>query len=511
MYKMQDTLCTHCNFCGKSGPILCYAARTARFGLEGNFPTKDDKENTKFGKTQSAGEQFHENGTPRYKAMRDMILMPELLGTDRVAKKAEVGYEPLYTDCKSESTLGGFAVASPLVCAAMGSTPVANDIGPDTAAGCAKAGICLSIGENIVNMWGYDKAYDEGRPTLVDRIEGFTKNYTGKGGVIIQQNVEDNNAGVWKMIYNDSRFAEAFEKGMIGFEGKGGQGAKPGMGGEVKIPRAKAQRIHEMYHFPVNPFEVEQDLYQRHSVPGTNTIDSLEEYYTWMCTEFPKAKIWFKTGPYGDLFAQFDIMERVATKFGIRINCTVDGGEGGTGMSPLGPMNDMGLPMLTCLRAIKKARKMYKNLDFTIAGGMVTGRDLAKALAMGADGMGMGKGFLIATMAGRNQFAGADASVEEVRKAGAKGVYNYAIEGVTNEAKMLISSLAKYDFNDMKDNAPFEVEGEAFDTVDVVALDKDVAEMFNILWVYDKKFWDKMPVISAEIRKRCEEKAVAKV
>ncbi|QDU34186.1 isopentenyl pyrophosphate isomerase [Poriferisphaera corsica] len=507
MYKMQDTLCTHCNFCSaKDGPNLCYAARTARFGLEGNFPTKDDKANTKFGKTQSAGEQFHP-GTPRYKAFRDIIFMPELLGTDRVAKMAEVGYEPLYTDCKSASTLGGFEVASPLVCAAMGSTPVANDIGPDTSAGCALAGICISIGENIVNMWGYDKPYDEGRPTLVDRIEGFTKNYTGKGGVIIQQNVEDNKVDVWKTIYNDPRFAEAFDKGMIGFEGKGGQGAKPGMGGEVKIPREKAKRIHELYHFPVNPFEVEQELYQRHSVPGTATSESLEEYYTWMCTEFPKAKIWFKTGPYGDLFAQLDVMEKIATKFGLRINCTIDGGEGGTGMSPLGPMNDMGLPMVTCMLAVKKARKMYQNLDFTIAGGMVTGRDLAKSLAMGADGMGIGKGFLIATMAGRHQFAGADSPIEDIRAGGAKGVYNYAIEGITNEAKMLISSIAKYDFNDMKDNAPYEVSGQTIDNIDVVALDKDVAEMFDILYAYDAKIWDKLPEITAEMRKRCEEKA----
>ncbi|WP_432797686.1 glutamate synthase-related protein [Poriferisphaera sp. WC338] len=511
MYKIQDTLCTHCNFCSaKDGPNLCYAARTARFGLEGNFPTKDSKANTKFGKTQSAGEQFMP-GMPRYKAFRDIVLMPELMGTDRVAVKEEAGCEPLYTHCKSFGELGGFEVNTPLVIAAMGSTPVANDIGPDCTWGAAKGGFICAIGENIVNMWGYEKPYDEGRPTLTQRIKGFTDNYEGKGGVVIQQNVEDAKVDVWKTIYNDPQFAEAFDKGMIGFEGKGGQGAKPGMGGEVKIPKAKAQRIHEFYHFPVNPFEVEQKLYQRHSVPGTATIESLEEQYVWMCTEFPKAKIWFKTGPYGDLMDQLAVMEKVAAQFGIRIHCTIDGSEGGTGMSPLGPMNDMGLPMLTCMLAVKKARKKFKNLDFTIAGGMVTGRDLSKALAMGADGMGIGKGFLIAAMAGRHQFAAADAETVVKQEAGAKGVYNYAIEGITTEAKMLISSIGKYDFADMKDNAPFTVDGLTIDNLDVIALDKEVAEMFDILYAYDPKLWDKLPVLTAELRKRCAEKAAVTV
>ncbi len=38
-----------------------------------------------------------------------------------------------------------------------------------------------------------------------------------------------------------------------------------------QLPRDRAQALFNLYHFPVNPFEVEQSLYQRHSVPGTAT------------------------------------------------------------------------------------------------------------------------------------------------------------------------------------------------------------------------------------------------
>ena len=60
------------------------------------------------------------------------------------------------------------------------------------------------------------------------------------------------------------------------------------------------------------------------------------------------------------------------------VTVTIDGTEVGTGMSPLGPMNDMGLPTLTCLLAIVKAKQRgFNNIDYSLAGGLVTGRDLA--------------------------------------------------------------------------------------------------------------------------------------
>jgi len=502
MFRIQDTLCTHCNFCGNGGPMLCYAARTAHHGLEGNFPTRDDSAKTSFGHTQSGGEQFLP-GVPRYKALRDLILVPQLLSTPRVAVSQQLGQEPLYTHVKTCTHLGGFEVDTPLIVAAMGSTPVANTLGVDLGMGVARGGFVCCIGENIVNMWGYDERLDPDQPTLKDRIRGFTDHYRGAGGIVIQQNVEDARVGVWQRVYDDPHFAPLFEQGVIGFEGKGGQGAKPGMGGEVKIDRRNAQRLHELYHFPVNPFEIEQSLYQRHSVPGTLTLESLHEQYTDMCRRYPKARIWFKTGPYGDLMTQFEIINDVARQFGIRIHVTVDGSEGGTGMSPLGPMNEMGLPTLLCLQAIFKGRQRFDHLDFSLAGGMVSGRDLIKILALGCDGMAMGKAFLIAASAGRHRFAPDAAGETALHESGARGVYNFAVEGVTNEARMLISSIGKYDLSSLHPAEPFHVAERTVSTIDVVSLDREVAAMFDLLYAYDPHLWELLTDAADQARQRC--------
>lgn len=501
MFKIQDDLCTHCNFCGKEGPMLCYAARTARHGLEGNFPSRDDKANTRFGSTQSAGEQYLP-GVPRYKALRDVVLVPELLGTQRVAKRAELETEPLYIHCQTQTRLGGLAVNTPLVVAAMGSTPVANTLGPDLSWGAARGGFVCSIGENIVNMWGYDERIAEGHPTLKERITAFTSHYEGKGGVVIQQNVEDDRAGVWKRVYGDPDLRPFFEAGCIGFEGKGGQGAKPGMGGEVKINRKQAQRLYGLYHFPVNPLEIEQSLYQRHSVPGTATPESLGEQYTRMAQMFPKAKLWYKTGPYGDLMTQLEVLDAVARGFGLTIHVTIDGTEGGTGMSPLGPMNDMGLPTLSCLLAVARGRQRFSHLQFSIAGGMVNGRDLAKVMALGCDGMALGKAFLVAANAGRNQFTADNPGEHALYEAGSRGVCNYAVEGVTNEARMLVSSLGKYSLDAVKPDEPYLIDGGSLTTIDVVALDEQVSRMFGLLYAYDPMLWDKLSQATAELRRR---------
>jgi len=471
--------------------------------LEGNFPSRDENPKTAFGSTQSAGEQYHP-GVPRYKALRDIIFVPELLGTERVAKCEQIGTEPLYVHVDTDTALGGFKVKTPIVIAAMGSTPVANSIGPDLGMGAAQGGFVYSIGENIVNMWGYDEREKEDQPTLRDRIEGFVKHSDGTGGVLIQQNVEDARAGVWQRVYDDPALKEYFDAGLIGFEAKGGQGAKPGMGGEVKIGRHEAKRLYELYHFPVNPMVVEQSLYQRHSVPGTATSESLRQQITEVASKFPKAKLWFKTGPYGDLMEQIQVLDEVAGEFGIRIHLTVDGGEGGTGMSPLGPMNDMGLPTLTCMSAIQKAKPRYTNLDYTITGGFLTGRDMAKVLALGADGVAFGKAFLVAAMTGRSRFAEDFAGESALVVAGAKGVANFAVEGVTNEARMLISSLGKYSFKTLADDDPFEVTGQTLSTIDVVGLDKDVAGMFDLLYAYDPELWTKLTEATAELRRRNE-------
>ena len=76
-------------------------------------------------------------------------------------------------------------------------------------------------------------------------------------------------------------------------------------------------------------------------------------------------KIWLKTGPYRDLTKVI----RVATDAGIDA-ITIDGKEGGTGMSPTVALQNLGLPTLICLRSVKNRERkietsiILSGLDF---------------------------------------------------------------------------------------------------------------------------------------------------
>jgi hypothetical protein len=164
----------------------------------------------------------------------------------------------------------------------------------------------------------------------------------------------------------------------------------------------------------------------------------------------------------------------------------------------------MGLPTITCLLAIAKAKQRgFTNIDYSLAGGLVTGRDLVKALALGADGLAFGKAFLVAAMAGRANFSSGEAGEPEQVSAGARGCVNYAIEGMTNEARMLVSSVGRYDFQNIKPREPYPVNGQTVSSIDVIALDPHVAQMFNLLYAYDPNLWDKLSAVTEELRRRC--------
>ncbi|MCD6164602.1 MAG: hypothetical protein J7J30_04125 [Candidatus Odinarchaeota archaeon] len=140
----------------------------------------------------------------------------------RLKKSVELGREPLFIDVETETTLGGFKVKLPLVVAAMGSTDVANKRGLILSEGSARAGIIQVIGENVINMRGYDKRIS-GQPCLKERILKYLEHVNDDcGGVLIQQNVEDANAELWNKIYSDKDLDEYIDRGLIGFEIKGG-------------------------------------------------------------------------------------------------------------------------------------------------------------------------------------------------------------------------------------------------------------------------------------------------
>lgn len=97
--------------------------------------------------------------------------MPKLFLPSRLMKSVKLGREPIFADVDTECEVGGFKLKVPLIMAALGSTDIANKRSLILSEGAARAGISMVIGENVVNMRGYDKRIGN-QPCLKERILG---------------------------------------------------------------------------------------------------------------------------------------------------------------------------------------------------------------------------------------------------------------------------------------------------------------------------------------------------
>ncbi len=121
-------------------------------------------------------------------------------------------------------------------------------------------------------------------------------------------------------------------------------------------------------------------------------------------------------------------------------------------------MKDLGYPTIVALKKVRDARRLgITDISLLLAGRLYNGSHVVKAMALGASGAYMARPFLIAAMV-----------------KGEGGVLNY-IEAVKEEMQMLVSALGKYDIKEVS-------------TEDVAAIDKDIAEMFGIQYVYSPSF-----------------------
>ena len=88
----------------------------------------------------------------------------------------------------------------------------------------------------------------------------------------------------------------------------------------------------------------------------------------------------------------------IAAKAGADI-VVVDGAEGGTGASPELLLNHTGIPTMTAIRAAREALDdcgMTGKVSLVAAGGIRTGVDAAKCLALGADAVMIGNAAMMA-------------------------------------------------------------------------------------------------------------------
>lgn len=167
-----------------------------------------------------------------------------------------------------------------------------------------------------------------------------------------------------------------------------GQGAKPGTGG-LLLGMKVSPRVSEMRTLPEG---VDQRSTIRHPdfLGADDLAVKIEELR--IATNY-KVPIFIKMGATRP---RFDVA--VAAKAGADV-IVVDGAEGGTGASPEMLLNHTGIPTMSAIRAAREALDecgMTGKVSLVAAGGIRSGVDAAKCLALGADAIMIGNAAMIA-------------------------------------------------------------------------------------------------------------------
>jgi glutamate synthase domain-containing protein 2 len=214
-----------------------------------------------------------------------------------------------------------------------------------------------------------------------------TSTTTGDGGMTPEERSHSD-----KLVYqylpsrygmnpDDLRKADAIEIVL-------GQGAKPG-GGGMLLGQKISDRVASMRTLPKN---IDQRSACRHpDWTGPDDlaikIEELREITDW------EKPIYIKIGASR---TYYDV--KLAVKAGADV-IVVDGMQGGTGATQDVFIEHVGIPTLPALRQAVEALQemdMHRKVQLIVSGGIRSGADVAKALAMGADAVSIGTAALIA-------------------------------------------------------------------------------------------------------------------
>jgi methylamine---glutamate N-methyltransferase subunit C len=214
-----------------------------------------------------------------------------------------------------------------------------------------------------------------------------TSTTTGDGGMT-QEEREHSSILVYQVLPSrygmnpdDLRKADAIEVVV-------GQGAKPG-GGGMLLGQKITERVAAMRTLPVG---IDQRSASRH--PDWTGPDDLEIKIEELreITDWEKP-IYVKVGasrPYYDT--------ALAVKAGTDA-VVLDGMQGGTAATQEVFIENVGLPTLAAIRPAVQALQdlgLHRQVQLIVSGGIRTGADVAKALALGADAVSIGTAALIA-------------------------------------------------------------------------------------------------------------------
>src|SRR6267154_3287023 len=214
-----------------------------------------------------------------------------------------------------------------------------------------------------------------------------TSTTTGDGGMSEEERAESKIL-VYQVLPSRYGFDPSHLRACEAIEIVVGQGAKPG-GGGMLLGQKITERVAQMRTLPAG---IDQRSACRHpdwTGPDDLTIkiQELREVTDW---EIP---VYVKIGAsrvFNDV--------KLAVKAGADV-IVLDGMQGGTGATQQVFIEHAGIPTLPALRqAVEALQEMgqHRKVQLIISGGIRSGADVAKALAMGADAVSIGTAALIA-------------------------------------------------------------------------------------------------------------------
>ena len=214
-----------------------------------------------------------------------------------------------------------------------------------------------------------------------------TSTTTGDGGMLPAER-EHSKVLIYEVLPSRYGLNVHHLKAADGIEITVGQGAKPGTGG-LLLGSKLSEAVARMRDLPEG---VDQRSPCRHPefLGPDDLILKIEEFREatdWQVPIFVKMGA---TRAYDDV--------KLAAKVGADV-IVVDGMEGGTGASPEFLMNHTGIPTLAAVCEARRALEelgLYGKVELIIAGGIRSGTDAAKAIALGADAIYIGTAALIA-------------------------------------------------------------------------------------------------------------------
>jgi len=371
-----------CPLCIETCPFLCEIGLSAIRWREAVYPSPEY-----FGMSTAASNKDYGLDWSHFN------ILSELRGAKGIAEDPDVA---IFPNVDVSTKIGGIPLKVPFFIAALGSTAVAKRNWDGLAIGAAISGTIITVGENVVGM-DMEAKFDANGKVIdtVDmkyRIETYRKFWDGKHGeIIVQTNVEDQRLGV--DVYVLSKLE------VNGIERKWGQGAKA-IGGEVRIRDLKRaielkKRGYILLPDPEDPV-VQQAFrdgiiksFERHSRVGMPKMRDFVEDVEWLREQGAKY-VTLKMGSYRPAVIAWAL--KVASEAKVNY-VTFDGAGGGTGMSPIPMMQEMGVPtvylealVLKCLRVMDK-KGMYIP-DIAMAGGFSNETQVFKAIAMSNFGNG---------------------------------------------------------------------------------------------------------------------------